>query len=113
MSNFLHSWTAVHQASLSKGFPKQEYWNRLPFPPPEDLRDPAIKLLFLAAPALAGEFFTMVPHGKPQVKRQVDFNQQVWKRIALGCKAEFCLAHSYVQPKFLVSLVAVQSLSRV
>jgi len=25
------------------GFPKQEYWNVLPFPPPGDLLDPGIK----------------------------------------------------------------------
>ena len=27
-------WTAVHQASLSTGFSKQEYWSGLPFPSP-------------------------------------------------------------------------------
>ena len=26
------------------GFSRQEYWNRLPFSPPEDLPDPGIKL---------------------------------------------------------------------
>ena len=27
-------WTAAHQAPLSLGFSKQEYWSRLPFPSP-------------------------------------------------------------------------------
>ena len=27
-------WTAVHQASLSMGFSRQEYWSGLPFPSP-------------------------------------------------------------------------------
>ena len=27
----------THQASLSMEFPRQEYWNGLPFPPPGDL----------------------------------------------------------------------------
>ena len=27
-------WTVTHQALLSMGFPKQEYWNGLPFPSP-------------------------------------------------------------------------------
>ena len=31
--------TAAHQASLSMGFPRQEYWSGLPFPPPGDLPD--------------------------------------------------------------------------
>ena len=36
-------------------FPWQQYWSGLPFPSPEDLLNPGIKLLF---PALAGGFFT-------------------------------------------------------
>ena len=30
------------QAPLSLGFPRQEYWGGLPFPPPGDLPDPGI-----------------------------------------------------------------------
>ena len=30
--------------SLSMGFPRQEYWNRLPFPFPGDLSDPEIEI---------------------------------------------------------------------
>ena len=30
----------VHQAPLSMGVPRQEYWSRLPCPPPGDLPDP-------------------------------------------------------------------------
>ena len=36
------SWTVARQASLSMGFPRQEYWSRLPFPSPGDLPDPGI-----------------------------------------------------------------------
>ena len=32
-------WTVAHQAPLSKGFPRQDYWNGLLFPPPGDLPD--------------------------------------------------------------------------
>ena len=35
--------SAVHQAPLSMGFFRQEYWNELPFSPPGDLPDPMIK----------------------------------------------------------------------
>ena len=63
-------WTVAHQAPLSMGerslhsclFPRQEYWNGLPFPPPEDLPNPGIKP---ASPALAGGFFTTMPPEKP------------------------------------------------
>ena len=40
---FAASWTVAHQAPLSTGFSKQEYWSGLPFPSPEDLPDPGIK----------------------------------------------------------------------
>ena len=34
---FATSWTVARQASLSMKLSRQEYWNRLPFPTPEDL----------------------------------------------------------------------------
>ena len=36
--------TIAHQALLSMGFPKQEYWSGLPCPPPRDLPNPGIEL---------------------------------------------------------------------
>ena len=55
---FATPWTAARQAPLSMGFSRQECWNRLPCPPPEDLPDPGIKPVFLMSPELAGRFFT-------------------------------------------------------
>ena len=52
----------TRQAPLSMGFPRQEYWSGLPFPPPEDLPDPGFELV---SPTLAGGFFTDGPPGKP------------------------------------------------
>ena len=46
------------------GFPRQEYWSEVPFPPPGDLPDPGIEPKSPAAPALAGGFFTTKPPGK-------------------------------------------------
>ena len=40
------------------GFPEQEYWNKLPFPPAGGLLDPRIKLMSFVSPALADRFFT-------------------------------------------------------
>ena len=48
--------------SSVRGFPRQEYWSRLPFPPPGDLPNPGIER---TSPALAGRFFTTEPPGKP------------------------------------------------
>ena len=50
--------TAAHQASLSMGFTRQEYWSGLPFPSPGDLPDPGIEPASLLSPILAGGFFT-------------------------------------------------------
>ena len=36
-------WTVARQAPLSRKFSRQEYWNGLPWPPPEDLPNPGIK----------------------------------------------------------------------
>ena len=56
-------WTVAHQAPLSMGFPRQEYWSALPFPPPPgDLPHPGIQPV---SPAFAGTFFTTEPPGKP------------------------------------------------
>ena len=61
---FATPWTTVHvlQAPLCMGFPRQEYWSGLPFPPPGNLLDPGINPV---SPALAGRFFTSEPPGKP------------------------------------------------
>ena len=54
-------WTVARQAPLSMGFPRQEHWSGLPFPPPEDLPNPDNES---ASPTLAGRLFTMEPPGK-------------------------------------------------
>ena len=58
-------WTVACLAPLSMGFPRQEYWSRLPFPSPGTLPDPGIEPVFLASPVLAGRFFKAELSGKP------------------------------------------------
>ena len=48
----------THQAPLSMGFSRQEYWSGLPCLPPGTLPDPVVKPVSLMSPALAGRFFT-------------------------------------------------------
>ena len=55
---FVILWTVAHQASLSMGFYRQEYWSGLPCSPPGDLPDPGTGPVSLTSPALAGGFFT-------------------------------------------------------
>ena len=66
VSNFVSLWTVAHQAPLSMGFFRKEYWSGLPFLPQGDLPDPGIELVSLVSPGLAGGFFAPEPPGKPQ-----------------------------------------------
>ena len=45
-------WTIVHEAPLSMGFSRQEYWSGLPFLSPGDIPNPGIKPVSPAFPAL-------------------------------------------------------------
>ena len=45
-------WTVAHHAPQSMEFPRQEYWRRLPLPPPGDLSNPAVKSMSPASPEL-------------------------------------------------------------
>ena len=58
-------WTVAHQAPLSMGFSRQEYWSGFPFPPPGILPGSGMELTSPASPAAAGRFFTTEPAGKP------------------------------------------------
>ena len=48
---FATLWTVVHQAPLSMGFSRQEYWSGSPCPPPRDLLNPGIEPM---SPASSG-----------------------------------------------------------
>ena len=65
MSDSETSWTAAHEAPVSTGFHRQEYWSGLPFPTSGDLPHPGIEPESLASLALAGGFFTTASPGKP------------------------------------------------
>ena len=62
---FATPWTVVPQAPLSMEMSKQENWSRMPFPSPGDLPDPGIEPVSPESLALAGQFFTTEPPGKP------------------------------------------------
>ena len=55
---FVTLWTVAHQAPLSMGFSRQEYWSGLPCPPPGDLPHSEMEPTSLTSTALAGGFFT-------------------------------------------------------
>ena len=96
--------TVAPQASLSMGFPRQEYWSGLTFPTQGGLPDPGIKPMSLE---LAGSFFTTEPPGKPLMPAWRNSGWFSWNPIwtpsphqslplagtnfrRLGCQAGYC-----------------------
>ena len=70
---FATPWTVAHQAPLSIGFSRQEYWSRLPFLPPGDLPHPGIEP---ASSTLADGFFIICA---------------TWEALWLGMADYICL----------------------
>ena len=57
--------TITCQASLSMGFPRQEYWSGLKFPSPEDLPNPRMEIFSPVSHALQADSLTAEPLRKP------------------------------------------------
>ena len=67
---FVTPWTVAHQALLSMGFSRQEYWSGLPFPSPGNLPNPGIKP---RSPALQADALISEPPGKPNIQRKTKY----------------------------------------
>ena len=61
---FVTPWTVAHQAPLSMGFSRHEYWSGLPLPSPGDLPNPGIEP---GSPTLQADALTSEPPGKPRI----------------------------------------------
>ena len=59
---FATIWTVAYKAPPSMGFSRQEYWKRLPCPPPGDPPNPGTEP---RSPALQADFLPSEPPGKP------------------------------------------------
>ena len=57
-------WTVTHQALLSMGSSRQEYWSGLPCPPPGESSRPRGWIHVSCGSCIAGRFFTAEPPGK-------------------------------------------------
>ena len=74
---FATLWTVAHQAPLSMGFFRQEYWSRLPFSPPGDLPDPGIEPV------------------SPCIGRQILYHWATWEAPILEKKLKTLYIHIY------------------
>ena len=84
-------WTVARQVPLSMGFSRQEYWSRLPFPPPGDLPDPGNEPKSLVSPALPGGFFTTEPPGKA-----IHIHMELW----------MCVCNMYIEMNDVPKLIS-------
>ena len=66
-------WTVAHQASLSMGFFRQEYWSGLSFPSPGDLPNPR-------SPALQADSLPSEIPGKPPTFSRPNTIHKVFQR---------------------------------
>ena len=65
----------AHQASLSMGFSRQEFWSGLPFPSLEDLPNPGIEA---RSPALQADSLPSEPPGKSSDGAEIMKNFVKW-----------------------------------
>ena len=85
-------WTVAHQAPLSMGFSRQEYWSGLPFPSPGDLPNPMMEP---GSSALQVDSLPSEPPGKPYIIVVV-FSLSALKQIISLCNhGLICLKHLY------------------
>ena len=72
---FVTPWTVTHQAPLFTGFPRQEYWNGLPLPPPRDPPDPGIqRTLSSCVSCVAGGLYLLSHQGSPSLLLALPFS---------------------------------------
>ena len=62
---FVTLWTVAHQAPLSIGFSRQEYWSGLPCLPLGDLTNPGIEPTSPVSPTLQADALPTEPPRKP------------------------------------------------
>ena len=90
MSDSAAPWTVAHQAPLSMGFSRPEYWSGLPCPPPGDRPGPGMEPESLMSPVLAGGFFT---------------TSTIWETVT-----SFSLVHRHTEGLLLMNTVLTAGL---
>ena len=107
---FVAPWAVAHQAPLSVGFSRQEYWRELPRPPLGDFSDPGIKPVSLTSPALAGRFFTTSATWEAWEK---SFSSVQFSSVAHPCPTPWTAAHqaslSFTNSWSLLKLMSIES----
>ena len=97
--SFEISWAVAHQASLSMGFPRQEYWAGLPFPSPVDLSGPGTEP---TSPALQADSLPLCVRAR-SLQSCPTFCSPV------GCSSQDSSVHGILQARMLQWVVMPSS----
>ena len=84
---FATSWTVAHQGPLTMGFPRQEYWNGLPFPSPGDLPYLGIEPM---SPALQVDSLPMSHQRSPETLDTGPQRAEMYIKRAISVSPESC-----------------------
>ena len=119
---FATPWTIIHQAPLSMGFSRKEYWSGLLWPPPGGLPDPRMEPRSLMSLALAGGFSILASPWKPLIPSPGNLNfgyncpaLLIFFQLGISCipgqNCEILVYGTQVKyPTFLIFRVAVHFL---
>ena len=69
---FVPLWTVAHQAPLSMGFSRQEYWSGLPFPPLGIFQTQGSNPCLLCVLHWQADSLLLVPPGKPLINEYLE-----------------------------------------
>ena len=88
------------------GFPRQEYWNGVPFPTPGDLPDPGMEPAFLVSPALANRALITSASWETQYKWKASFDSDlvVIVKYSTGMILTY-YCHDQIVPFFVMLVV--------
>ena len=89
---FVSLWTVAHQAPLSMGFSRQEYWSGLPCLPPRDLPNPGMEPTSFTSPT-SGRFLPLAPPAKPPL---VNIQPKVWRLSFDSLQNSLSLSSSFL-----------------
>ena len=94
---FATLWIVSRHAPLSMGFSRQEYWSRLPCPPPGDLLHPGIEPTSPASPDLQADSLPTEPPGKPMARlKWVIICKELRQKLALLCVRVFLNIYTHL-----------------
>ena len=99
-------WTVVHQALLSMGFSRHEYWSGLLCPPAGDFPDPRIKPMSSAALALQVDYLPLSHRGSQTLSNipweaKLPQVENPWARQGSACRSNPALPHVFINKVLL------------